>query len=63
MTSPFNWRDTPSEALKAIKPSPKARKNIKRTPIYGLSRKADEVLRDRFGGVYGRAVPSKGDIK
>jgi hypothetical protein len=58
--SVFDWQATPSETAKAIKPSPKARANPKRNPIYGLSRKADEILRDRFGGVYSKA---KGDAK
>jgi hypothetical protein len=58
--SVFDWRAKPSEAAKAIKPSPKARANPKRKPIYGLSRKADEILRDRFGGAFTKA---KGDAK
>ena len=57
MNSPFNWRATPSETVADLKPSPKARKPIKRTPIYGLSHKADEILRDRFGGAYSKAKP------
>lgn len=59
MTSPFDWQATPSETAKAIKPSPKARKSPQRNQIYGLSRKADEILRDRFGGVFSKAT--KGD--
>jgi len=55
MTSPFNWRSAPSETAADLKPSPKARKNIQRKPIYGLSHKADEILRDRFGGAYSKA--------
>lgn len=57
MTSPFDWRGTPSEAVQAIKPSPKARtKPNKATPLYGLSRKSDEILRARFGGAYSKAA-------
>lgn len=57
MTSPFNWRAQPSEIADALKPSPMARKDIKRAPIYGLSQKADEILRERFGGAYSKAKP------
>lgn len=59
--SVFDWQAKPSEAVQAIKPSQKARKNPKRNPIYGLSRKADEILRDRFGGAFSKA--STGDEK
>jgi len=51
----FNWRNQPSETAKALKPSPKTRKPNNPTPIYGLSHKADEILRERFGGVYSKA--------
>jgi len=59
MTSPFNWRGAPSESAAELKPSPKARANPKRNPIYGLSRKADEILRARFGGAYSKATPKE----
>jgi hypothetical protein len=32
MSSPFNWRDQPSEAVEAIKPSAKARSNSRHVP-------------------------------
>jgi hypothetical protein len=57
MTSPFDWRAAPSETVAALKPSPKARqKPNKATPLYGLSHKADEILRARFGGAYSKAA-------
>lgn len=58
--SVFDWKENPSETLKAIKPSTKARKNPKRNPIYGLSRKADEILRERFGGAFSKANTGEG---
>jgi hypothetical protein len=55
--STFDWRNAPSETAQAIKPSPKTRKPVKGAPIYGLSKKADEISRVRFGGAYSKAVP------
>jgi hypothetical protein len=58
----FNWKNQPSETAQALKPSPMSRKPKKNpTPIYGLSHKADEILRERFGGAYSKA--KQGDEK
>lgn len=58
MTSPFNWRSAPSETVDSLKPSTKARKpNLTPKRLYNLSRKPDEILRDRFGGAYSKAKP------
>lgn len=58
--SVFDWKGQPSETAQAIKPSAKARKAIKGAPIYGLSKKADELSRVRFGGAYSKATPGEG---
>jgi hypothetical protein len=58
MSSPFNWRDQPSEAAEALKPSTKARKpNLAPKRLHSLSKKADQILRARFGGAYSKAKP------
>jgi hypothetical protein len=58
MTSPFNWRSAPSETVDSLKPSTMARKpNLTPKRLHSLSKKADQILRDRFGGAYSKAKP------
>lgn len=62
--SPFDWQGQPSEIAQALKPSPMTRKtNIAPKRLHNLSRKSDEVLRERFGGAYSKAGATKDSIE
>lgn len=52
----FNWKSQPSEIADSLKPSTMTRKpNLAPKRLHSLSKKADEILRDRFGGAYSKA--------
>lgn len=52
----FNWKSQPSETAAELKPSAKARKpNLNPKRLFNISKKSDEILRDRFGGAYSKA--------
>ena len=58
----FNWKSQPSEIAEALKPSTMTRKaNLAPKRLHHLSHKADEILRERFGGAYSKA--KAGDTK
>lgn len=53
----FNWKSQPSEIAEALKPSTMTRKaNLSPKRLYSISKKSDEILRDRFGGAYSKAT-------
>lgn len=52
----FNWKAQPSEIADSLKPSTMTRKaNLAPKRLHSLSKKADEILRARFGGAYSKA--------